>query len=313
MKRSTFTFTDSDGISIFVYKWEPEIRPKAVIQIVHGLAEHAKRYSRAAETFCNEGYICFANDQRGHGLTAGDLTEATLEGKAGVLEPNGWNGVVNDVHQLSGIIKKEYPDIPLFLLGHSWGAMVSQDYIQEWGNEINGCILSGTSGDYTANNDMENFVNREIKEKGLNTPNQELNDLIFKVNNMPWENDEGATGFEWLSRDKKEVQKYVDDPWCGFIAPASLWLEFFKGLEKIYDTENEQRIPKQLPIYFIAGALDPVGNKTIGLISMIKRLETYGIKDVSHKFYKNARHEPFNEINREVVVKDLINWLDSHL
>ncbi|MFX1489109.1 MAG: alpha/beta hydrolase, partial [Promethearchaeota archaeon] len=146
MKSSTFTFTDRDNIEIFVYKWAPETTPKAVIQIIHGLAEHAKRYTSVAEVLCNEGYVCYANDQRGHGRTAGDLTKSTLKGNAGVLGPNGWEGVVNDVHELSKIIKKDFPNLPLFLIGHSWGAFIAQDYIQEWGNEIRGCILSGTNG-----------------------------------------------------------------------------------------------------------------------------------------------------------------------
>ncbi len=131
MKSSTFTFKDQDNIEIFVYKWEPETPPKAVVQIVHGLAEHAKRYTRVAEALCNDDYICYANDARGHGRTAGDLTKKTLEGNAGVLGPNGWRGVVNDLHELTNIIKKEHPDLPIFLIGHSWGAMLTQDYIQD--------------------------------------------------------------------------------------------------------------------------------------------------------------------------------------
>ncbi|GAH85681.1 unnamed protein product, partial [marine sediment metagenome] len=119
---------------------------KAAVQIIHGLMEHAKRYTRLAEALCKEGYICYANDHPGHGLTAGDLTEATLKGNGAVLGPSGWRGVVNDVHELSNIIKKENPNIPLFVIGHSWGAMLAQDYIQDWGNEIKGCILSGTNG-----------------------------------------------------------------------------------------------------------------------------------------------------------------------
>jgi len=125
MKSSTFTFKDKDNIEIFVYKWEPDNPPKAVVQIVHGLAEHAKRYARIAEALCNDGYVCYANDARGHGRTAGDLTEKTLEGNAGVLGPNGWRGVVNDLHELTNIVKKDHPNLPIFLIGHSWGAMLN--------------------------------------------------------------------------------------------------------------------------------------------------------------------------------------------
>jgi len=315
MKSSTFTYKDQDNISIFVYKWEPDAEPKAVVQIIHGLAEHAMRYSQVAENLCKAGYVCYANDARGHGRTAGDLTEATLAGNAGVLGPNGWKGVINDVHELSKIIKKEHPSLPLFLIGHSWGAMLAQDYIQEWGVEINGCILSGTNGKIRALviKAGKVIIKGEMKKRGLTEPSQKMDDMNFKSNNRDWKNDEGATGFEWLSRDKAEVQKYIDDPWCGFVSPANLWLEFIYGMEKIYDSKNEQRVPKNLPIYFICGSLCPIGNKTKSVKAMINRFEKYGIKDITYKFYEDARHEIFNEINREEVFKDVINWLDSHM
>jgi alpha-beta hydrolase superfamily lysophospholipase len=315
MKSSTFTFKDQDGIEIFVYKWEPDISPKASVQFVHGLAEHAKRYAGVAEALCKEGYICYANDQRGHGFTAGDLTEATLLGHAGVLGESGWRGVVNDIYELSKIIWKENPNIPLFLIGHSWGAMLAQDYIQEWGNEIKGCILSGTTGKIRALvlKAGKVIVKGEIKKLGPTAPSEKMHDMNFKSYNHDWQQEEGATGFEWLSRDKTEVQKYIDDPWCGFISPATLWLENIKGSEKVYDEKNEQKIPKDLPIHFISGALCPVGNKTKGVMTMINRLKKYGIREITYKFYPDARHELFHEINREEVFKDIINWLDSHL
>ncbi|MFX0081051.1 MAG: alpha/beta hydrolase [Candidatus Hodarchaeota archaeon] len=315
MKSSTFTFTDKDRIEIFVYKWEPDAEPKAVIQILHGLAEHAKRYTRVAEALCKEGYICYADDHRGHGLTAGDLTEATLDGNAGVLGSNGWRGVVNDAHELSIITKKENPNLPLFLLGHSWGAMLTQDYIQEWGNEIQGCILSGTNGisDKSIREEGIKIAKGEIEKIGPTAPSTKLDNMSFKSINKRWQNEDGATGFEWLSRDKAEVQKYIDDPWCGFIGPATLWLELFKGNEKIYNPEYEKKIPKELPIYIISGTLDPVGNYSFGIIDIVNRFKNYGIKDVTHKLYKNARHELFNEINRNEVFEDLTSWLNSHL
>ena len=315
MKSSTFTFTDQDGIEIFVYKWEPESEPKAVVQMIHGLAEHAKRYTRVAEALCKEGYICYANDHPGHGLTAGDLTEATLKGHAGVLGPSGWRGVVNDVYELSKIIKKENPNLPLFILGHSWGAMLAQDYIQEWGNEIKGAVLSGTNGKVRALviKAGKLILKGEIKKLEPTEPSQKMHDLNFKSYNRDWQNDEGATEYEWLSRDKEEVRKYIDDPWCGFVNPANLWLEFLRGFEKMYDSKNEQRIPKELPVYFLAGSLCPVGNKTKGVQAIINRYNKNGMKDVTYKFYQDARCEIFNEINREEVLKDVINWLDSHL
>ncbi|MFX1394100.1 MAG: alpha/beta fold hydrolase [Promethearchaeota archaeon] len=315
MKSSTFTYIDQDKIKIFVYKWEPDTTPKAAIQLSHGLAEHAKRYERLADVLCNEGFVCYANDHHGHGRTAGDLTKATLEGNAGVLGPNGWRGVVNSMHELTKIIKTENPNIPLFLIGHSMGSWLTQDYMQEWGDELNGVILSSTMGKIRASviKSGKILLKSEIEKLGPDTPNEVLNKANFASYNLEWDNEEGATGFEWLSRDKAEVQKYVDDPWCGFIAPTRLWLEFLYGFEKIWDEENEKKIPKNLPIFMIAGTLDPVSTKTKTIQALIKRYNGYGIKDVSYKFYKDARHEVFNEINREEVYKDVINWLNSHL
>jgi alpha-beta hydrolase superfamily lysophospholipase len=315
MKSSTFTFTDQDGIEIFVYKWEPETEPKAVVQFIHGLAEHSKRYTRVAEFLCKEGYICYASDAPGHGLTAGDLTEATLEGHAGVLGSSGWRGVVNGIHELSKIIKRETPSLPLFLIGHSWGAMLAQDYIQDWGDEIKGCILSGTNGKVRSLvvKAGKILLKSEMKKLGPTEPSQKMYDMNFKNNNRDWDKDEGATGFEWLSRDKDEVQKYIDDPWCGFIPPARLWFEFLNGFEKMYDLKNEEKIPKDLPVFFISGTLCPIGNKTKYVKGIVDRYIKNGMKDVTYKFYEDARHEIFNEINREEVFKDVVNWLNSHL
>ncbi len=315
MKSSTFTFKDKDDIEIFVYKWEPDTTPKAVVQFIHGLAEHAKRYARVAEALCNDGYVCYANDARGHGRTAGDLTEKTLKGNAGVLGPNGWRAVVNDIHELTNIVKKGHPNLPIFLIGHSWGSMLTQDYIQDWGNEIKGCVLSGTNGKVRSLviKAGKLILKGEIKKLAPTEPSQKMYDMNFKSNNHDWQNDEGATGFEWLSRDKDEVQKYIDDPWCGFVSPASLWLEFLHGFEKIYDSKQEQNIPKDLPIHFISGSLCVIGNKTKSVMAMINRLKKYGIKDVTYKFYEDARHEIFNEINRDEVYQDVINWLNSQL
>lgn len=315
MKSSTFTYKDQDGIEIFVYKWEPETKPKAAVQISHGLAEHAKRYERVAEALCKEGYICYADDHRGHGRTVGDLTEATLAGNAGVLGPNGWIGTVNSVHELTNIIKKENLSIPIFLIGHSWGSFISQDIIQQWGKDYKGCILSGSNGKILKLllKAGKAIAKKDLQKRGPTAPSPKMDNLSFKSYNRPWKKEPGATKFEWLSRDKAEIKKYIDDPWCGFISPASLYLEMLKGFEKIWDETNEKKIPKELAIYFMSGSEDPVSRGTKDLIPLIERYKEYGIKDVSYKFYENGRHEMFNEINRDEVYKDVINWLNSHL
>jgi len=315
MKTTTFTYKDQDEIEIFVYKWAPEGSPKAAVQLSHGLAEHAKRYERVAEALTDAGFICYADDHRGHGLTAGDLTEATLEGNAGYLGPNGWEGTVNSIHELSKIIKKEHPDIPLFLLGHSWGSFMAQDMMQQWGDEYRGVILSGTNGN---TNKLLlkagiQVAKSELKKRGPRQPSPKLNHLTFKAYNKPWKKEPGATEFEWLSRDKEEVKKYIEDPWCGFIPPPSLFIELLNGLLKIWKEENEMKIPKNLPIYVFSGSEDSVSRQTKDLVPMLERYKKYGIQDLTVKFYEGARHETFNEINRDEVYNDLITWLNAHI
>lgn len=309
MKTSTFTFKDDDGIEIFVYKWVPDDgKPKAVIQIAHGLVEHAGRYERVAKALTTAGFICYADDHRGHGKTGG------VENK-GYLGEDGWNKVVNDLKQLNDIIKKENPGVPCFLIGHSWGAFLCQDYVQKWGNGVKGVIFSGTNGYTDEENAKESreLVNKDLKEFGPRKINEDIADKLFGAFNEPFDPDKTGTGFEWLSRDEEEVKKYVDDPLCGYAGTTNLYSELFYGTAKIWKEENERNTPTDLPIFIISGSVDPVSNMAENLYKLMERYEKYGIKDVSYKIYKGARHEIFNELNREEVFKDVINWLDSHL
>ena len=308
MKSSTFTYKDQDDIEIFVYKWAPDLEPfKAALQLSHGLAEHAARYERVAEALTFAGYICYADDHRGHGKTAGDIENT------GYLGPGGWDSTVKAQKILSDIIKKENPNISLFLIGHSWGSLMAQDYIQQWGHDLKGVILSGTNG-YMDENLLKlgkTITEKEIKKFGPLKRNEKLDQLTFGTFNKPYE--PAPTKFQWLSRDQNEVNKYVEDPYCGFISTTSLFDEILFGLAKIWKEENERKIPLNLPIFLISGSDDPSNERTKNLFKLIERYKNYGIKDLSYKIYDGARHEVFNETNREEVFKDLINWLDSHL
>jgi alpha-beta hydrolase superfamily lysophospholipase len=305
--KTTFTFTDPDGFEIFVYKWSPEPggAPRGVVQIAHGAAEHALRYERFA-TFLNQhGYVAYANDHRGHWKTAG-----TLE-KAGICGEDGWNGMVLDLKQLSDIAREEYPDVPFLLFGHSMGSMLAQDYAQRWGEELDGLILSGTVGSLGDN--LEELVaaaEKMVEEQGADVPSA-LFGQMFAGFNQPFE--PGETGFEWLSRDQAEVQKYVEDPWCGFPFTNYMVLAFLRGGLKIWQPENEARIPDDLPMLVFSGALDPVGGNTQGVKAVVERYRANGVQDIRVKFYAGGRHEMLNETNRDEVHQDVVDWLDSQV
>ncbi|MBN1664088.1 MAG: lysophospholipase [Deltaproteobacteria bacterium] len=300
MQDTTFTYDDPDGFKIFVRRWAPPagVKAKAVVQIAHGAAEHSLRYERFARFLNQAGYIAYANDHRGHWMTAGSLDKA---GKAG---DDGWNGIVKDAKLLTDIIKKENPGLPVFLFGHSMGSLLSQHYIQQWGSEIAGVVLCGSSG---ARPDMEKAISTLEK-----LPRDGIAKAMFSEANKRFE--PGKTGFEWLSRDEEEVQKYVDDPWCGFSFTFGFSLDLLKGIQEGWKPENEARIPKNLPIYIVSGADDPAaGEKAENVKLLIQRYKKSGIKNLMAKLYPGARHEILNETNRGDVQRDLRNWFDALL
>jgi len=293
MPDTTFTFTDPDGFKIFVRKWVPApgVQPKAVVQIAHGGAEHSLRYERPAKFLNRAGYIVYANDHRGHWKTA-----ITVE-KAGFAGEDGWNGIVRDAKQLTDIIKKENPGLPVFLFGHSMGSLISQHYIQQWGSGLKGVVLCGSSGVRT-----------------------DLDLVISKLEAKPREEHQRPAGprtlqqFDWLTRDKAEVQKYIDDPWCGFTFTRGFVLDMLRAMREGWKPENEARIPKELPIYVISGDQDPAGGDNATSVKMLAdRYQALGIQHVTLKIYPGAHHELLNETNRDEVQSDILTWLNEHL
>ena len=310
MESSTFTYKDQDGVEIFAYKWSPSGAPKAAVQISHGLAEHAGRYEDFAQFLTDAGYICYGDDHRGHGKTAGD------QYKLGDLGPNGWDGAVNALKVLTDIIKKENPGIPVFFIGHSWGSYLGQDYIEQWGGELKGVILSGTTGGkapYIERKLGPMIIKRELKKVGADAPSPTLYNQVFKGFNKPFE--PAPTKFEWLSRDRAVVEKYVNDPLCGWMESSTvpLYAMLGLGLRKIHEESLQQKIPKDLPVYIMAGSEDSTNKKAKGPKILYEEYKNAGINDVTLKIYQGARHEILNETNRDEVYKDMLDWLDAHL
>jgi alpha-beta hydrolase superfamily lysophospholipase len=304
---TTFTFSDSDGFEVFVYKWSPseDQKPKAAVQIAHGAAEHGGRYARFGEFLAANGYVVYADDHRGHGKTAG-----TLE-KAGIVGATGWDGMMESVHELSGIIKKENPGLPLIFFGHSMGSMMGQRYMQLWGDEVLGVVLSGTFG--SLGDDIDGVIaaaEGAVAQFGPDEPS-ELFGSMFVSFAEPFP--PVKTGFEWLSRDEAEVQKYVEDPFCGFPFSNGLVADFFKGGKMMWSSEEEAKIPTDLPIYMIAGEKDPAGGFTAAVMQLIERYKAQGLTNIAYKFYPEARHEVLNETNRGEVQQDVLDWMDGLL
>jgi alpha-beta hydrolase superfamily lysophospholipase len=305
MKIETFTFLTEDRTVMFVHRWSPE-NVKAVCQIAHGMAEHGKRYQRFAGALVKAGYAVYVNDHRGHGKTA-----ARVENLGYFADENGWDLVVEDMQQLTQIIKANHRDLPVFLLGHSMGSLLSMDYIARFGNDINGVLLSAPPGNPGLLGNIGLFLAKsECWIKGKKAASPLLDKLTFGNYNKAFK--PSRTDFDWLTRDSAEVDEYIGDPFCGTIFTSGFFVDLLTGVKKVNGAKNINSIPKDLSIYIFAGEKDPVGNDAKGVVQMRKAFEKAKIEDVDLTLYQDARHEMLNEINREEVYSDIVTWIKKH-
>ena len=308
MKCTNFTFKGEEGLDIYTYKWEDENikKPKAVIQIAHGMAETAQRYETFAKVPTKNGYIVYINDHRGHGKTA-----KIIENVGHLAEKEGFRCLVEDMYTLTNIIKKENEDLPIYLFGHSMGSFASQRYIMDYSNNLSGLILCGSNGKQGIILNLAHLIiNREIKKYGRRSKSNKINNLIFG-GEIIRRNEK--TKFDWLSRDKEQVEKYINDPFCGVVCSCGFFYDLVQGLKEIEDKENLKKVPLDIPIYIISGDKDPIGKNGKGVLRLRDRYIKLGVKDVTCKLYKDGRHELLNEINREEVFEDIICWLNNKI
>jgi alpha-beta hydrolase superfamily lysophospholipase len=306
--QSAFTFQAVDGVTIFAKKWINEGKPKAIVQIAHGMAEHLARYDAFARELVVENCYVYGNDHRGHGET-GKHTDSI----GYFADEQGFETVVKDMYRLTTIIEEEYPDVPIFLFGHSMGSFLARRYIQLFGNKLSGTILCGTGGDPGIIGKIGRMIAAtESRKKGRKTPSPFLNNLTFGNYNKAFL--PNRTEFDWLSRDEREVDKYIHDPLCGGIFTAGFFYDFLDGIGTLNNPHHIKLIPSELPIFLISGTKDPVGGKNgKGVVQTLDAYKQAGIKDVSIKLYDDARHELLNETNKDEVQKDIIGWINNHL
>ncbi|AJT62860.3 hypothetical protein T261_1173 [Streptomyces lydicus] len=295
-----------DGARIATYTWLPESgRPRALVQIAHGAAEHGRRYDRFARFLAGHGYGVIASDHRGHGATA------PATGGRGVVGEDSWRAIVADLKGIGNHAAAEHPGVPLVLLGHSMGSMLARDYAQEYGADLAGLILSGTfrtlpgldiDGSVTA-------LEAEIATHGRS----HLSSFIPR--NFSSFNDAfpHRTGYEWLSRDAAEVDRYVADDDCGFPFCAGLALDWIQAIRKINDPANLARVPRGLPVHVVVGDQDPCNQRLTLVHELLEDFRYLGTRDLTWKAYPDARHEILNETNRDEVQADLLAWLDKRI
>lgn len=281
-----FRFTSRDGTEIACYRWKAPAAAKGILQIAHGMGEHTLRYAPVAEFFNGAGYHVVANDHRGHGKSV-----KNKEG-LGDLGAGGWNALIADMATLARKAKAESPGLSLILLGHSMGSFALQQYLLDHSGQISGAVLSGSAAADRLALDPE----REVELSQINAP--------FEPARTP---------FDWLSRDTKEVDKYIADPLCGFGVNKTGIQSMAGAMARTVDPKALSLIRKDLPIYIFAGDKDPVNADLDALKIVAQRYRTAGLRNVTEKYYAGGRHEMFNETNRDEVMRDLLAWMNGIL
>ena len=222
-----FSFIDKEGKEIKCYKWESEGEARGVIQISHGMTEYACRYDYVAKKFSENGFIVYAHDHRGHGETS-----KSEEERGYIADKEGFDLLVEDVKELSDIIKKENEELPLILFGHSMGSFVSQRYIELYGDKIDGVILSGTNGRPDPITKLGIIISRdEMILRGRKAKSKVMDKLSFGDFNSNFK--PNRTDYDWLCSVDEEVDKYIADPQCGFVCTTSYYYDLIRGLWKI--------------------------------------------------------------------------------
>jgi alpha-beta hydrolase superfamily lysophospholipase len=280
-EREESTFVDSTGVRVHTYAWRVG-EPKAIVQLAHGLGEHALRYEAFAQVLVGAGYTVIADDHHGHGQTGleqwgGDAT------KLGRLGPAGLRGAIQSLRDLTARIRKTEAQVPVVLMGHSWGSLMAQIIVNAHADEYDALVLTGTA--YRMPGSMA--------AGPLNKRHAHL----------------GTTGHEWLSRDETVWQAFADDPLC-FVADVPKLFGLADGL-RLYG--GPRRMARDLPTYVAVGEDDSLGGARSAERLARAYRERGGLTDVTLRIWPDARHEILNETNRAEVMAELVLWLDAHV
>ncbi|HEY2205393.1 MAG TPA: alpha/beta hydrolase [Pseudonocardia sp.] len=280
----TFSYPSSGGVEITAYRWDPSGAPVGIVQLTHGMGEHALRYGHLAGVLTARGLVVYAQDHRGHGATAGS------EAAQGDLGPGGWPELVGDIGRLTDHIRGEFADLPLVLIAHSMGSFAAQQYLVDHSDRVDAAVLSGTAA-------------IDLLEPALNLDEP----IDLSAFNAPFQ--PPRTEYDWLSRDNDQVDAYVADSRCGFGIDTEGGKAMFAGSHRPADPAELAKVRSDLPLYIAVGEADPVNGGGALLDPLVQRYRDAGLTDVTVRVWPGGRHEIFNETNRDEVVSELVQWI----
>ena len=303
--KTEFYFPSADGkTQIRAIEWSAD-EPKAVVQLIHGIAEHIERYDGFAAYLAENGITVVGCDILGHGKSVLSPDEIGY-----FAEKDGWFVNVEDAHSLRKLTESKYPSLPYFILGHSMGSFLLRTYITKYAKGLAGVVISGTGSNPEIVLKLGRLVASSSMKKDPRAKSEKIRKMCFGSYNKRIKDPKNEN--EWLSRDISVSEKYCADPLCGFLPSAGVYYEMFRGISYIQKKENIEKVPKNLPMLFISGAMDPVGGYMKGVIKAHDSYENAGMTDVLLKLYA-GRHEMLNEINKDDVYADVLAWINEKI
>ncbi len=304
-----FTYPSSDGEhSIHAACWLPEGgQPRAVIQIVHGVAEYVARYDHLARYLADHGFAVCGEDHLGHGQTA------MADGSFGQFPKyDGWTLVAADVRALRELMGEKYPGVPYILLGHSMGSFLVRTYLCRYPGTVDGAVLSGTGQEgaalVAAGKLLASLIARIKGHTALSPLVHALSLGAYNKQFAP-----NRTTADWISRDEEQVDRYRDDPLCSYMPSVGLYRDMLGGLQYIASRRALAQMDPKTPVYIYSGDRDPVGGNGAGVEKVHGYFQACGTEDLTLRLYPGGRHEMHNEINRTQVYEDLLSWLEAHI
>jgi len=307
MKKEEFSFDSRDGHSkIHAVRWVPEGEVRAVLQIIHGMAEYIDRYEDFAVFLTEHGILVTGEDHLGHGKTVTEY--GSLQGYFCQHDPA--TVIIRDVHRLKKITQELYPGVPYLILGHSMGSFMARNYMLRYGKGIDGTIIMGT-GVQTAGMVRFSKVLATLQGffQGQKHPSKMMEKLSF--GNYLDRIQSSETTYDWLSVNRENVRKYVADPLCGFTFTVNGYKTILELLGRLTDQSLLERIPADLPVLLVSGAEDPVGSYGEAVKTVEESLLAAGIQNVKKKLYQGDRHEILNEDDKDVVYQDILRWIEE--
>lgn len=304
--KKDFYYPSRDGLTqIHAAEWIPDQEIKAVVQICHGMVEYIERYSEFADYLTEQGIYVTGHDHLGHGQSVNKEEEHGFFDTA-----KGNEYIIGDIHKLREMTQEKHPDVPYILLGHSMGSFLLRQYLTVYSQGLAGAVIMGTGWKGKALLTMGQTLCRIIAAfKGWKHRSPLVDNLSFGSYNKRFE--PGNTPKDWITSDKKKCAEYVSDPLCSFVFTVSAYYQMFEGMKVLTKKESTENIKKDLPVFIVSGAEDPVGDFGKGVQKVYEQFRGAGIQDVTMKLYEGDRHEILNETDRELVYEDIYQWISE--